>query len=275
MMDIEFNGKILNFSNPRIMGILNVTPDSFYDGNKYLTLPKALERVGEMVDEGASIIDIGGMSSRPGSEFISEVEEQKRVLPILEAVRSEYKYVFISVDTFRSKVALESIKLGADIINDISAGQLDEGILKVVANYDVPYIFMHMQGIPKNMQNNPKYTNVVAEVLKYLMQKIRLFKSKGINKLIADPGFGFGKSIEDNFSLLKNLDVFQLLEIPVLAGISRKSMLYKTLGISPDKSLNATTVANTIALVNGANILRVHDVKQAMEAVKLINTLSL
>ncbi len=266
----NFKEKTLESKIPKVMGILNVTPDSFYDGNKYLSIQNAVSRVGEMIQEGASIIDIGGMSSRPGSDFVSTNEEIKRVLPVLEVVREKYPDILISVDTFNSELAEKSLQIGADIINDISAGELDEKILDVVSKYNAPYIFMHMKGIPKNMQNDTKYVDVVADVLKYLMIKIRKFRSRGINKLIADPGFGFGKSIEDNFSLLNNLDVFQLLEIPILVGVSRKSMLYKSLGITPVQSLNATTIANTIALMNGANILRVHDVKEAVEAVRLL-----
>ena len=266
----NFKEKTLESKIPKVMGILNVTPDSFYDGNKYLSIQNAVSRVGEMIQEGASIIDIGGMSSRPGSDFVSTNEEIKRVLPVLEVVREKYPDILISVDTFNSELAEKSLQIGADIINDISAGELDEKILDVVSKYNAPYIFMHMKGIPKNMQNDTKYVDVVADVLKYLMIKIRKFRSRGINKLIADPGFGFGKSIEDNFSLLNNLDVFQLLEIPILVGVSRKSMLYKSLGITPVQSLNATTIANTIALMNGANILRVHDVKEAVEVVRLL-----
>jgi len=271
MFKFDCNGKILDFTSPVVMGILNVTPDSFYDGNEYLSINNAVSRVGEMIDEGASIIDIGGMSSRPGSDFVTFEVEKSRVLPILIEVVKSFPNMFFSIDTFRSEIAKLCLDEGADLINDISAGEIDEEILKVVADYDVPYIFMHMQGIPKNMQDNPQYNNVVGDVLKYLIRKIRKLKALGINKLIADPGFGFGKSIEDNFALLNNLDLFQLLEIPILAGVSRKSMLYKSLNITPDKSLNATTVANTIALMNGANILRVHDVKEAVEAVKLLD----
>ena len=271
MFEINSQGKKLVLDIPVVMGILNVTPDSFYDGARYNSISKSLDRVEQMIEEGASIIDIGGMSSRPGADFISVEEEKKRVIPILKEIRNTFPEVFISVDTFRAEIADMSLAEGADIINDISAGELDEGILTVVAKHKSPYIFMHMKGIPKNMQNDPRYNNVVADVLKYLLQKLRKFKSLGIEQLIADPGFGFGKTIEDNFNLLKNLDVFKILGIPVLAGVSRKSMLYKTLGITPESSLNATTVANTIALMNGANILRVHDVKEAVEAIKLMN----
>lgn len=266
---MDFKGEKLNLNSPAVMGILNVTPDSFYDGNKYNQTNMALSRCAQMLSEGANIIDIGGMSSRPGSEFISVEEEQQRVLPILKQIRKEFPEIIISLDTFRSEVARVGLEEGVDIINDISAGELDDNILEVVLEYKVPYIFMHMQGIPKNMQDNPEYDNVVGEVLKYMFRKVRKLKSLGIDQLIGDPGFGFGKTIDDNYNLLNNLDVFKILEIPILVGISRKSMLYKYLNISVEDSLNATTAMHVIALQKGAKILRVHDVKEAVEVVKL------
>ncbi len=263
----------LNFSKPAIMGILNVTPDSFYGNSRYNTLDKAVKATEKMLYEGADIIDIGGMSSRPGAKFVSYEEEKHRVIPVLTELRKRYPDAIISIDTFRSKIAKISLDNGADIINDISAGNLDEEIFDVVAGYDVPYVFMHMKGIPENMQNDPKYDNVVGEILKFMFKKIRLLKSKGVKKLIVDPGFGFGKTLDDNYRLLKNLDVFKILEIPVLVGISRKSMLYKLLDCTPEESLNATTAMHSIALLKGAKILRVHDVKEAKEVMILMEKL--
>ena len=262
-------GKYLSFDSPVVMGILNVTPDSFYDGNKYNHIDLASQRVEEMVKEGAKIIDIGGMSSRPGSDFVSIDEEQNRVIPILKQIRKLFPDIIISLDTFRAEIAKIGLEEGVDIINDISAGELDSGILNVVSKYKAPYIFMHMNGIPKNMQDNPLYDNVVGDVLQFMFRKVRNFRSLGIENLIGDPGFGFGKTIDDNYNLLNKLDVFKILEIPILVGISRKSMLYKYLRITPEDSLNATSAMHVIAMQKGANILRVHDVKEAVEVVKL------
>ena len=260
----------LNFVRPAVMGILNVTPDSFYSGSRFKSLDRAIEATEKMLDEGADIIDIGGMSSRPGAGFITVEEEEKRVIPVVKELKKRYPDVVISVDTFRAQIAKEAIKCGADIINDISAGNLDEKIIDVVSEYQIPYIFMHMKGVPMNMQNNPQYDNVIGDILKFMFKKIRFFKSKGIKKIIADPGFGFGKSIDDNYRLLENLDVFKIPEVPVLVGISRKSMLYKVLEITPGESLNATSAMHAIALLKGAKILRVHDVKEAKEVVELM-----
>ncbi len=270
-MYIELNNQVLNLYMPTVMGILNVTPDSFYDGGRHVAKDEIAIAVSNMIEAGVDIIDIGGMSSRPGSKFIKAEEEIDRVLPALRMIRHNHPNTIISIDTFRAEVAEVCIKEGAHIINDISAGELDEAILDVVARYDVPYIFMHMKGIPESMQHNPSYKNVTAEVLKYLMNRMRFLKSKGIDKLIADPGFGFGKSLDDNYELLKNLGVFKILEIPILVGISRKSMLYKLLDTNPDNSLNATTAMNAVAIQNGANIIRVHDVKEAVEVTQLMN----
>jgi len=274
MNELNCRGKILDLSIPCVMGILNVTPDSFYDGNKYTIIADAISRVGDMIKDGAKIIDIGGMSSRPGSKFVSVEEERSRVLPVLKQIRKIFPDIVISIDTFISQIAEIVLDEGADIINDISAGELDKDILSVVAKVNVPYIFMHMQGVPENMQNNPQYNSVVSDVLKYLLGKVRKLKSLGIEQLIADPGFGFGKTVDDNYNLLENFDVFKLLEIPVLAGISRKSMLYKYLDINPEESLNATTAVNMVALQKGAKILRVHDVKEAIETIKLYTKLN-
>ena len=263
----------LNFPKPAIMGILNITPDSFYSNSRFSTLDEAVIATERMLKEGADIIDIGGMSSRPGAKFVAYDEEKERVIPVLTELRKRFPDMTISIDTFRSKIAEISLDNGVDIINDISAGNLDEEILDVVAGYDVPYIFMHMKGIPENMQNDPKYENVVSDVLKFMFRKTRFLRSKGIEKLVADPGFGFGKTIDDNYRLLKDLDVFKILEMPVLVGISRKSMLYKLLNNTPEESLNATTAMHSIALLKGAKILRVHDVKEAVEVVALMEKL--
>lgn len=268
------NGKILVLDRPQIMGIINVTPDSFFAESRAYTEKLANEKVENMIDQGANIIDIGGVSTRPGSEFISSEEEIKRILPVFRSVRRKFQDIFISIDTFRSEVAKIAIEEGADIINDISSGNLDPKILQIVSSSGLPYIFMHMKGIPKNMQDNPIYQNIVHDVLTFLLEKKRYFRSIGINQLIADPGFGFGKSIDDNFKLLNNLDVFKILEIPLLAGLSRKSMFYKFLNTSPDQSLNATSFAHTIALMKGAKLLRVHDVKETVEIVKLVEKLN-
>jgi dihydropteroate synthase len=264
------NGKLLDLRIPQVMGIINVTPDSFYAESRAITATDALEKAEKMLDHGVKIIDIGAVSTRPGSEFISLDEELSRILPIINMVRKKFPEIFISIDTFRSEVAKIAIEEGADIINDISAGTLDPEILNVVSHARLPYIFMHMKGEPKNMQLNPTYQDVVHEILTYLLDKKRYFRSIGIDQLIADPGFGFGKSIDDNFKLLNNLDVFNILEIPVLVGLSRKSMFHKFLNITSDQSLNATSFAHTIALLKGAKLLRVHDVREAVEIVSLV-----
>ncbi len=263
----------LNFSTPLVMGILNVTPDSFYSGSRYDNIDKAIEATEKMLEEGVNIIDIGGMSSRPGSDFIPVEVESSRVIPVLKELRKRFSGITISIDTFRAQIAEKALQNGADIINDISAGTFDEKIIDVVAGYQVPYIFMHIQGIPKNMQINPQYENIVEDILKFMFKKVRYLKSRGIDKPILDPGFGFGKTLDDNYKLMKNLDIFKILEIPVLVGISRKSMLYKLLNITPEESLNATTAMNAIALIKGADIIRVHDVKEAKETVALIQKL--
>lgn len=270
---MDCKGKNLDMDSPIVMGILNFTPDSFFDGNKYNHFDRALARVEIMLSEGAKIIDVGGMSSRPGSDFVTIDEEQNRVIPILKQIRNLYPDIIISLDTFRAEIAKIGLEEGVDIINDISAGELDSDILDVVSKYKVPYIFMHMKGIPKNMQDNPLYDNVVGDVLQFMFRKVRKFRSLGIENLIGDPGFGFGKTIDDNYNLLNNLDVFKILEIPILAGISRKSMLYKYLETTPEQSLNATTAMHVIALQKGAKILRVHDVNEAVEVVKLTDKL--
>ncbi len=273
MYSINCNGKLIDLSSPKVMGILNVTPDSFFDGGKYTSEITIINQVEKMLSEGATFIDIGAYSSRPGAKFISEEEELNRILPIIKILVKTFPEIIISIDTFRSEVAKQCVLNGAAIINDISAGSLDKEMFKTVAELQIPYIIMHMQGTPKNMQLNPTYTNVTQEILYYFSKKTAQLRALGVNDIITDIGFGFGKTIKHNYQLLNQLELFKNLETPILVGISRKSMLYKPLEISPEIALNATTSANTIALLNGANILRVHDVKEAMECIKIVNLL--
>jgi dihydropteroate synthase len=250
------------------MGIINATPDSFYKGDIHKDILWMAEK---MVADGAAIIDIGGQSTRPGSVRINENEEMDRIIPWIKKIHEHFPDAVISVDTFYSKVALEAVNQGASMVNDISAGGMDENMIHTVASLKVPYICMHMKGKPDNMQQHPVYSNVLKEVLDFFIGKIDQCKKAGIVDIIIDPGFGFGKTIEHNFQLLHNLDVFNILDKPILAGLSRKSTIYKTLQTTPDKALNGTSVLNTIALLNGATILRVHDVQEAMEAITLYN----
>lgn len=270
MKTINCKGKLIDLSSPKVMGILNITPDSFFDGGKYNNQTSIISHVEKMLSEGATFIDIGAYSSRPGAKHISEDEELHRIIPVIELLVNEFPQILISVDTFRSTIAKQSIEKGACIVNDISAGNMDSRMFKTVANLQIPYIIMHMQGTPQNMQANPTYTDVVKEVLYYFSQKIEKLRTLGVNDIIADVGFGFGKTQAHNFELLSNLTLFKNLDVPLLAGLSRKSMLYKPLNNTSNEALNATTVANTIALLNGASILRVHDVKEAVEAVKIV-----
>ncbi len=252
------------------MGVLNITPDSFYDGGKYIDEKSILQQTKKMLSEGATFIDIGAYSSRPGATHISEMEEMKRILPVLELLQINFPNILISIDTFRSKIAQKCIENGAAMINDISGGNADTQMFETVAKLQVPYIAMHMQGTPQNMQNNPTYKDIVQEILKEFSQTAFTLKSLGLINLVFDVGFGFGKTIEHNYELLQNLELFQNLNCPILTGISRKSMLYKPLGTTPQEALNASTVAHTIALQKGSQILRVHDVKEAVEAVKIL-----
>jgi dihydropteroate synthase len=253
------------------MGILNITPDSFYDGGKYPGMQDALKRAGKMIGEGASIIDIGAVSTRPGAEDVSEEEEIKRLIPVTEAVSREFPDTVISVDTYRSSVAERAADAGAHIINDISGGEFDLKIFATAARLHMPYVLMHMKGTPKTMQVNPHYDNITSEVLDFFHTRIEKLSALGVNDIILDPGFGFGKNLEHNYALLKNLTVLNTFQLPLLAGASRKSMINRVLGTTPESALNGTTVANTIALLNGAKILRVHDVKEAVEAVKIVS----
>ena len=267
---LNCRGKLINLSTPKIMGILNVTPDSFYNGGKYLIKEEILKKVEQMIEEGASIIDVGAYSSRPGADHISADAEIQRLKIALEAIRANYPDLIVSADTFRSRVASMAVRdYEVDIINDISAGSADENMLNTVAGLNVPYVMMHIKGTPQNMQINPTYDNVVEEIIKYFSEKVQKAKLSGICDIIIDPGFGFGKTLEHNYQILNRLDDFKIFELPVLVGLSRKSMIYKALEATPMGALNGTTVLNTIAIMNGANILRVHDVKEAMETIKL------
>ena len=268
-MTINCKGQLIDFSTPKIMGILNVTPNSFYDGGKFTLNENGLSQVGKMLEEGATFIDIGAYSSKPNAEFVSEEEERSRILPVVQSILKQFPDALLSIDTFRSEIAAVCIENGAAIINDISAGNLDEKMMDVVAKYNVPYIMMHMRGTPQTMQSQTNYENIIKEILYYFSEKVSKARSLGINDLIVDPGFGFAKTLEQNYEILQNLELFKMLDLPILAGISRKSMVYKPLGVTANEALNGTTVLNTIALTKGANILRVHDVKEAVESVKL------
>ena len=272
-MTINCKGKLIDLSTPKVMGILNLTPDSFYDGGKYKNESEILSQVYIMLKNEATFVDIGAYSSRPNAEHISEAEELKRLLPIIEIIVKEFPEITISTDTFRSEVAKQSIESGAALINDISAGKLDDNMLQTVADLHVPYIMMHMRGNPKTMQQQTEYDNLVKDILFYFSQRIVAAKDVGIVELIVDPGFGFAKTTAQNFELLNQLELFKTLDFPLLAGVSRKSMIYKTLENTAQDALNGTTVLNTIALQKGAKILRVHDVKEAVECVKLLEQL--
>ena len=273
-MTININGTLLDLSTPKIMGILNITPDSFYDGGVFNSDKKILNQVEKMISEGADMIDIGGYSSRPGANEVNIDDEIDRVIPAIELIKNKFGDTIISIDTFRSKVAKKAINAGASIINDISSGDLDPEMFNCVAKLKVPYIMMHMKGTPNNMQKNPEYENVIVEIVKNLSNKLFLAKKAGIIDVIIDPGFGFGKTATHNYSILKNLSFFKELGCPILVGISRKSMIYKLLDKNPENALNGTTCLNTISIINGAKILRVHDVKEAKEVITLTNFLN-
>jgi dihydropteroate synthase len=262
------NSKSLTFIKPLVMAIVNITPDSFYDGGKYSDIKDLLRDIAEKIEQGADIIDIGAASSRPNAKIITEKEEWERLEVYLPEIRKTFPNTFISIDTFNSNVAKKSANLGADIINDISGGNLDPKMFETVAALNLPYILMHMQGTPQTMQQNPSYTNVVSEIKTELFEKIKKLKDLNFNKLIVDVGFGFGKTQEHNYKLLKSLNEFN--QYPILAGLSRKSMINNIIGTNPVTSLNGTTVLNTIALLNGASILRVHDVTEAKQAIELV-----
>ncbi|MBL6662583.1 MAG: dihydropteroate synthase [Flavobacteriales bacterium] len=268
---IDCNSKLLDLSTPAIMGILNLTDDSFYDGGQHNSIKKALLQTEKMLDDGAKIIDIGAYSSRPNAKHISLDEEWQRLEKTLQIINKEFPKAILSVDTFRSEIAWRSVDNGADIINDISAGNLDLEMFDVVADLNVPYIMMHMQGTPQTMQDNPHYDCIEKEVANYFLNKVKTLQQKGLSKIIIDPGFGFGKTLEHNYQLLNNLEELHTLELPLLVGVSRKSMVYKVLETDAKNSLNGTTAIHALCLSKGASILRVHDVKEAVECVKLIN----
>lgn len=269
-LTLTIKGRTTHYNRPLIMGILNVTPDSFYDGGQHFSVTQAIQQCEKMIAEGADIIDIGGQSTRPNSERISATEELKRITPVLESIVTHFPDTLISIDTYHSEVAKSAIQMGAHIINDISAGEDDPKMTETVAQLNVPYIIMHKKGTVETMHSSSSYSNVVDEVKKHLQQKVIELNQLGINQIIIDPGFGFSKSKSENYELLNRLDEFKSIGVPVLVGISRKSMIYKTLQISPEDSLNGTTVLNTIALLKGANILRVHDVKACKETIQLV-----
>ncbi len=270
---LNCNGTLLSLEKPIVMGILNVTPDSFFDGGKHHSAHLMLLQVEKMLSEGASIIDIGGMSSRPGAEFVSEEEEFKRVIPTIQAILKEFSNIILSVDTWRAGIAKASVEAGAGIINDISGGQYDSDLLKMVATLRVPYILMHIKGTPKDMASQAHYTNISDEILTYFIEKLAILTNLGVKDVILDLGFGFGKNLDHNYELLKNMDAFKILGLPMLAGVSRKSMIYKYLDVLPENALNGTTALHVIALQQGAKILRAHDVKEAIEVIQLTEKL--
>ncbi|MEY3248701.1 MAG: hypothetical protein RL742_744 [Bacteroidota bacterium] len=267
---LNCRGILLDLSRPIVMGILNTTPDSFYTGSRIPDLSALLDQAGRMLEDGARILDIGGASSRPGAPEVSEAEEIRRVVPAVQALTAAFPEAILSVDTWRAAVAKEALDAGARIVNDISAGRLDNGLWDAVADAGAPYVLMHMQGTPKNMQEAPFYTDVVQEVLDFFIQQVALLRARGVQDIVLDPGFGFGKTLQHNYRLLDQLDVFQtVLELPVLAGLSRKSMIFKALRVSPEAALNGTTTLHVVALQKGACILRAHDVREAREVIEL------
>lgn len=274
MMTINCKGELIDLTTPKVMGILNVTPNSFYDGGVYKSSSEMLSKVGKMLCDGATFIDVGAYSSKPSAEYVTEEEELQRIIPIINLILEYYPDALLSVDTFRSDVAKVCIENGAAIINDISAGNLDDNMLETIAKYNVPYIMMHMRGTPETMQKMTSYEDIVKEILFYFSEKVAKARSFGINDLIIDPGFGFAKTLDQNYEVLQKMELFENLELPLLAGFSRKSMIYKTLHSSAVEALNGTTVLNTVALTKGAKILRVHDVKEAMECITLFNKIN-
>jgi len=273
-MTINCKGHLIDLSSPKVMGILNITPDSFYDGGSYKNENAILSQVEKVLNEGATFIDIGAYSSRPGANHISEAEELKRIIPVVKLILNHFPETYLSIDTFRSQVAKQCIEAGAALVNDISAGQMDDNMIKTVGELGVPYIMMHMKGTPQNMQQQTQYDDLVKDIIFFFSEKIAEARLHKINDIIIDPGFGFSKNLEQNYELLSKLELFNNLDLPLLVGVSRKSMIYKLLKSSPHDALNGTTALNTIALTKGASILRVHDVKEAVECIKLTNQIS-
>ena len=274
-MTINCNGNLIDLSTPKVMGILNLTPDSFYDGGSYKDENDIVTKVDKMLADGATFIDVGAYSSRPNATNISVDEEINRIVPVIKLLVKKFPGILLSIDTFRSAVAKACLENGAALINDISAGALDDKMMSVIAEYKVPYIMMHMRGTPETMQQLTEYTNVTLDIKQYFAKKLAQARALGIVDLVVDPGFGFAKTTEQNFNILQNLDLFKTMNVPILSGISRKSMIYKTLDTTANNALNGTTALNTIALTKGANILRVHDVKEAIECITLYTALQL
>jgi dihydropteroate synthase len=271
MFTMNCRGKLRIVDKPKVMGILNVTPDSFYKGSRVQQQDEALAKASAMIESGADILDIGGQSTRPGSTRIDATTEMQRVIPVIELIKRRFPDAWVSVDTFYSSVAREAVHAGAGMVNDISGGSADSEMLVTVAALQVPYVCMHMKGTPADMQQDPTYADVTLEVIDFFIERIAACRKAGIQDILLDPGFGFGKTAVHNFQLLQRLEEFQLFDLPLVVGLSRKSTIYRTLGCSPEEALNGSTVLHTIALLKGAHILRVHDVKEAVEAVKLVN----
>ena len=270
MFTLNCRGRLLSITQPVVMGIINTTPDSFFSGSRQQTIEGALQQAEKMISEGAVILDIGGQSTRPGSEQVTAQTEAERVVPVIEALHHTFPGTVLSVDTYYASVAEKAVAAGASVINDISGGMLDAAMLPTTAKLQTPFICMHMKGTPQTMQQFTQYENIVQEVLEYFIERIAACRLAGITDIIIDPGFGFSKTIAQNFELLRGLSVLSMLEKPILAGLSRKGTVYKTLQIQPEEALNGTTVLNTVSLLNGASILRVHDVKEAAETIKLV-----
>lgn len=274
MFTLRSKGRLISVEEPVVMGIINVTPDSFYSGSRKSSAEQAIDAAGKMLEDGAFILDIGGQSTAPASSMITAEEEMDRVVPVIEGIKKNFPQAILSIDSFYAAVVGAALHAGADIVNDISGGQIDPEILAVTAREKVPYILMHMRGTPQTMQQFTQYDNLVGDILRYFQEKMDICRNAGIQDVILDPGFCFSKTREQNFELMDKLEAFKVFNRPVLVGISRKSMLYKTLNITPKESLNATTVMNTVALLKGAAILRVHDVKPAVECIKMVRQLS-
>jgi dihydropteroate synthase len=269
---INLNGRLIDLSKPVVMGILNVTPDSFFDGGKYKTVKKVVRRAEEILEQGGTIIDIGAISTKPGSEGISTKDEIERLLPAVAAVRKEFPHAFISIDTYRSWVALKVIEdCGPCIVNDVSGGNFDPHMFDTIGKLGVPYILMHMLGTPLKMQDNPVYEDIIRDISLFFTDRVKQLNKAGVKDVIIDPGFGFGKTLAQNYELLNRLDSFKVFQLPVMVGVSRKSMINKLLGTKPEEALNGTSVINTLALMGGADLLRVHDVREAAEAVRIMN----